>query len=351
MKTLLRTSLALALSLLLLPMASHAQPGAVQPPMLDCGKQGDAEVICGTRSPEDFELTPDGKYLIVANFGKGDDAPIDLFELATQKFTDMPLSAEAKKNWGVATCKESIGDKVNPHGLSLSKRSSGEWQLYVVNHNVRESMEMYELLPTGNSWKLVWRGCVLADKPYNDVAALPDGGFVATRPQAIQKEGQNLFAGEVSGNVGRWSAAGGEEVLPGSEYGYPNGVLVSADGRYAYVTGWTTRDFHKYDLQAKKEVGKVALPFMPDNLTWTADGKMLAAGIQGVSGNCPETSTNPCIQGFGVAEIDPATLKVTLVYDSKGKALINGVSVATQVGKNIYVGSFQGTRLVKLPRK
>ena len=59
---------------------------------------------------------------------------------------------------------------------------------------------------------------------------------------------------------------------------------------------------------------------------------------------------NPCIHGFGVAEIDPATLKVAVPYDSKGKALINGVSTALQVGRKIYVGSFQGTRLVILPR-
>lgn len=350
MKKNLPIKLSLVFGLLLLPFATYAQPGAEQPKMLNCGKQGNAEIICGTRAPEDFELTPDGKYLIVANFGKGDDAPIDLFELATRKFANMPLSAEAKKNWGVVACKESIGDKISPHGLSLSKRTSGEWQLYVVNHNVRESMEMYELLQEGKSWKLIWRGCALADKPYNDVAALPDGGFVATRPQAIQKQGQNLFAGEPSGNVARWSATSGEKVLPGSEYGYPNGVLVSADGRYAYVSGWTTRDFHKYDLAGKKEVGKVAFTFMPDNLTWTADGKILAAGINGVSGNCPAASTNPCIQGFGVAEIDPATLKVRVLYDSKGKALINGVSIAIQAGKKIYVGSFQGTRLVILPR-
>jgi hypothetical protein len=225
-----------------------------------------------------------------------------------------------KTGWGVAACKDSIGAQVNPHGLSLSQRTSGEWQLYVVNHSVRESMEMYELQQAGASWKLVWRGCVLAGKPYNDVSAESDGSFVATRPLAIQKEGQDLFAGEPSGNVVRWTAAAGEQVLPGSEYAYPNGVLVSRDGRYAYVSGWISKDIHKYDLQTQKEVGKVAFSFMPDNLTWTPSGKILAAGIQGVRGNCPANSSNPCIQGFVVAEVDSETMKVTTVYNSAGKA-------------------------------
>jgi DNA-binding beta-propeller fold protein YncE len=350
-KTLLPFSVACAtLCLASLAMNAAAQPGANNPPLLDCGMQGDAEAICGTRAPEDFEVTPDGKYLIVANFGRGDDIALDLFHLESQQFTEIALSAEKQANWGEAACIESLGAQVSPHGLSLTQRTGGEWQLYVVNHNQRESMEMYELQQDGAAWKLVWRGCVLADNPYNDVSALPDGSFVATRPQAIQKEGQNLFAGAPSGNVARWSAAGGEQVLPASEYGYPNGVLVSADGRYAYVSGWTTLDFHKYDLMTQQEVGAVDFTFMPDNLTWTADGKILAAGIKGVDGNCPAASDDPCLQGFVVAEVDPESLAVSVVYDNAGKALINGTSVAIEAGDSVYVGSFQGTRLLRIPR-
>ncbi|MES2606037.1 MAG: SMP-30/gluconolactonase/LRE family protein [Pseudomonadota bacterium] len=342
--------LSLSLPFALLPLVAQAQPGAVNPPLLGCGQQGEATIVCGTRAPEDFEVTPDGNYLIIANFGQGTDPSLDLFNVATQQFSTLALSDEHQAGWGQAACTTSIGAKVSPHGLSLTQRTGGAWQFYVVNHSERESMEMYELQQDGASWKLVWRGCVMADKPYNDVAALPDGSFVATRPTATQKEGQDIFAGAPSGNVAVWTAAAGETVLPGTEYGYPNGVSVSKDGRYAYVSGWTTKSFHKYDLTQKQEVGRGDFSFMPDNLTWTADGKLLAAGIKGVAGNCPATSADPCIQGFGVAEIDPATLKVTEIYDNAGKALINGVSVAIEADGAIYVGSFQGDRLVKLPR-
>lgn len=332
-----------------LPSAS-AQPGAMNPPLLDCGKQGDAEVICDTRAPEDFEITPDGKYLIVANFGRGEDVALDLFDLATQQFSEIPLADAPQDGWGDPTCRESLGTQVSPHGLSLTQRTGGIWQLYVVNHNVRESMEMYELQQDGDAWKLVWHGCVLASQPYNDVSAQPDGSFIATRPQAIQRQGQDLFAGAPTGNIARWTATEGERVLPRTDYGYPNGVLVSPDGRYVYVSGWTTRDFHKYDLTTQQEVGDVDFNFMPDNLTWTRDGKILAAGIKGVNGNCPANSEYPCLQGFAVAEVDPETLTVSIVYDNEGKALINGTSVAIEAGDYLYVGSFQGTRLVKLPR-
>jgi hypothetical protein len=336
--------------MLLLPSFAGAQPGALNPQLLECGRHGEAEIVCGTVAPEDFERTPDSRFLIVAKMGRDEVKGLDLFDPATQTFTAIPLSADKRSDWGEDGCTESIGGRIQPHGLSLSKRTSGEWQLYVVNHSVRESMEMYELTPDGAKWKLTWRGCVLATEPYNDVAALPDGSFVATRPQAIQKEGQSPFGGEPSGNIALWTPENGEQVLPGSEYGYPNGVLVSENGRFAYISGWVTRDLHQYDLMAKKEVAKCEFTFMPDNLTWTRDGKILAAGIKGVNGNCPPESNHPCIQGFSVAEVDPKTLEHRTVYENDGKALINGVSVAIEAGDAIYVGSFQGDRLVKLPR-
>jgi hypothetical protein len=73
--------------------------------------------------------------------GRGEDRGLDLFDPATQTFTAIPLSAGKKPGWGEDTCTESIGRQIQPHGLSLSKRTSGEWQLYVVNHNARESIE------------------------------------------------------------------------------------------------------------------------------------------------------------------------------------------------------------------
>jgi hypothetical protein len=340
----------LFLCLLLPQTQANAQPGAFNPSLLECGHQGKAEIICGTNAPEDFERTPDNRFLIVSKMGRGEDRGLDLFDLAEQTFSAIPLSASKKPGWGADTCKEPIGVRIQPHGLSLSKRTSGEWQLYVINHNTRESMEMYELLPDGRKWKLAWRGCVLASEPYNDVASLPDGSFVATRPQAIQKEAQNLLGGKPSGNVAVWTSRGEEQVLPGSEYGYPNGILVSNDGRSAYISGWTTRDLHKYDLATKKEVAKLELAFMPDNLTWTPDGQILAAGIKGISGNCPSDSTNPCIQGFVLAKVDPKTMESRILYDNNGKSFISGVSVAIEAGDSFYVGSFQGNRLLKLPR-
>jgi hypothetical protein len=337
------------------PAARGPQPPA--PPLMECGTHGDVEILCGTRSPEDLEPTPDGKYLIVSQFvngrGGGAGAGLVLLDLAKKTYSKIPITAEPRKDWGDAACPGPVIDAMVPHGISLGKRNGGTMQLYVVNHGGgRQSIEMFELKQAGGSWTLVWHGCAITMAEFNDVAVLPDGGFIATHPTSLMTPGNNadLMSGKPSGEVARWVPGKGETELPGTREGYPNGVLVSADGRTMYFNAWTAKEVHRYDLKEGKQTGVVKLDFMPDNITWTSDHKkMLAAGVKSARGDCPTGSGTPCVQQFGVAEIDPAKMEAKTVFDSEGKgALISGVSVALQVGDSIYIGAFSGDRLVKI---
>jgi hypothetical protein len=156
----------------------------------------------------------------------------------------------------------------------------------------------------------------------------------------------NLLGGQATGYVSRWSAATGEMEMPGTRIGYPNGVVVTPDARYMYVNAWTAREVHKYNLKDGKETVVIKLDFMPDNLTWTSDRHILAAGVVGVRGDCPAGSGAPCGQGFGVAQIDPATMQFHSLFDWQGKTSpIGGVSVALKVENSIYLGAFQGDGL------
>ncbi len=338
--------------------ATFAQrgPQPAQPALLGCGMHGDSEVICGTRSPEDLEITPDGKYLVVTQFvnnpGQAVGLGLSLFDIAKKTFAPLASRDQPLAGWGDAACPGPIGAKLTGHGSSLVKRSDGAWQLFIVNHGGRESIEMYELKPAGASWEMLWHGCVPSKEAYNDVAALSNGGFIATHPTALQQQGQNLFDGAPSGFVVRWTPGQGETELPGTRTGYPNGVVVDTAARFAYFNAWTRSEVHKYDLRDNKETQVIKLTFMPDNLTWTADGQLLAAGVKGTRGDCPQGSGEPCIQGFGVAAINPANMQQRMVFDSAGKgALIGGVSVAFRAGDAVYIGAFQGERLVKVPWK
>ena len=361
MKTLLLGLTAFALTCAAqAPAAKGTAPKAPPPPpLMDCGAHGDIEILCGARSPEDIEATPDGKFLIVPQFagggggGRGRGGPstpavMEIFDIAKKTYSVIPVTNDPRKDWGDASCPGPIGDALVGHGISLAKRNGGAWELYVVNHGgMRQSMEMFELKQTAGTWGLIWRGCAVSQKDFNDVAALPDGSFIATHPTALQTPGMDLFSGAPSGYVARWTAAKGEEEIPGTRVGYPNGVLVSADGRYMYLNAWTAKEVHKYDLKDGKELKVIKLDFMPDNITWTPKHQILAAGVKGARGDCGGT---PCNLAFGIAQIDPAKMESKTVFDSQGKgALIGGVSVAYETGGSIYIGAFQGDRLVKIP--
>ena len=353
------------LTFLLLPAAmiligtaeGQRGPQPAPPPLLDCGVHGNLEILCGTRSPEDLEVTPDGKFLIVSQFvnaarGGGAGAGLVLFDPAKKTFTKMAVTEEPLKDWGDAACPRPIGAALAPHGISLLKRAGGKYEVFVVNHGGRESIEMFELTRAGGTWALVWHGCVVSPQAYNDVAALPNGGYYATHPTALQTPGFDLFSGKPSGWVSSWMPGKGEVELPESRAGYPNGVVAAADGRYVYFNAWTAKEVHKYDLKENKEAGVVKLDFMPDNLTWTKKGHILAAGVKGARGECPSGSGTPCSQTFGIAEIDPAKMTAKTIFDSEGKgALISGVSVALQMGNAVYIGAFQGDRLVRFSWK
>jgi len=286
-----------------------------------------------------------------------------LFDLTKKTFTKMVVhdepSTDRGDTWGDPACPGAPGEALLPHGISLSKRadstnSKSTMQLYVVNHGGRQSMEMFELRRAGPSWELAWHGCFVSKQDYNDVAALSDGGFIATHPTALRAQGDtsNLLGGQATGYVVRWTAASGEVEIPGTRIGYPNGVVVTPDGRYMYVNAWTAREVHKYDLKEGKETGVIKLDFMPDNLTWTSDHHILAAGVVGARGDCPAGSGAPCIQGFGVAQIDPAKMEFHTLFGWQGKiSPISGVSVALKVANSIYLGAFQGDRIVKLALK
>src|SRR5665213_1029514 len=255
-----RTSFYLSIVLTLMSAAEAQQPRAqpAAPPLMACGVHGDIEVLCGTRSPEDLELTPDGKYLIATQFvnmGRTGSAGagMALYDLAKKTFTKMAVTEEPDKSWGDPACPGPIGDALVSHGESLAKRRNGAWALYVVNHGGRQSIEMFELKPAAGSWSLVWRGCEVAAHDYNDVAILPDGGFVGTYPTGLSSGGAGgPFGGAVTGYVARRTPGKGESEIMNTRIRYPNGVVVSADGRFMYLNEFSAGKVYKYDLKKEK---------------------------------------------------------------------------------------------------
>jgi len=315
--------------------------------------------ICGMAPPEDLELSPDARFLFLSTtpgLANSHRSRLRIMDLASRQVSDMLIEYQAEPGWGEASCKASLAT-LGAHGLHLSTRADGRAQLLVVNHNGREAVEFLEPVHDGNSWKAIWRGCVESHDAsmLNDVAATPDSGFVVTAMfsfSAMKADPhlEQLLDGRETGHLQAWKPAQGLHRLAASEAPAPNGVQVSQDGQSVWFSAWTGSGVWQYDLQQQKVVRKVALDFLPDNLSWTADGHLLTAGV-------PDAQTfRRCFLSHD--EFCPSASVVALIDPQKGtsrellrvnEGVLYGASTALQVGRGVFVGAFAGDRLLLLP--
>jgi hypothetical protein len=304
-----------------------------------------ATPITGVLGPEDLEQIPGTRLVIVSQlYATRDNVKGDLALLDTASDRVRPLTIRIvrEKGWGDPTCLAPPAH-IGPHGIHLSRRRDGRLQLLVVNHQERESIELLEMNSRGDA---VWRGCVKSVEAFNDVVALPGGGFVATVPTAHGQE--EKVDGTVAGFLTEWRPAQGFRKLPGSDAAFNNGVQLSPDGRTLYFPAWTAHEIIRYDRVGQKITGRVKVDFMPDNLSVAADGTYLVAGIDGLPGRDCRKVDNQCSPPFTVARFDPRTMKVTALYHGKPGEMA-GSSVALQVGRDLYLGSYTGARILKMP--
>lgn len=328
-----------------------------------CAAQDGLEPVCGFAAPEDMELLPDGHTLVVGQFADSGGAGTGgfvLFDTASATITRLPLFTEAAtETWGSAECATPPGPGFAAHGTSLRQRADGRWQLLAVNHVGRESVEFFEPLAGAAGWRLAWRGCALPPPGsyLNDVAALPDGGFVATHMFDARSPKLGPFSIELlkaavgldTGYVLHWDGSGFERVK-GSEAPFPNGIQTSADGGTLFVDVYMDNRVRKLRLADGALLGEAEVEH-PDNIQWNAGGKLLVAshagGLREIAA-CEGVTDGACGAGFAVVEIDPATMAARTVFEHRG-APMGAATVAQQVGDALYLGSFVGDRVLKVP--
>lgn len=301
--------------------------------------------ITGVWGPEDLELIPGTRTLIVSQLYATRDkvkGGLALLDTATDRVTPLPIRAARESGWGDPACAAPPAH-IGPHGVHLSRRRDGRLQLLVVNHEDRESIEFLEIDGT----RAIWRGCVTSVDAFNDVVAMPGGGFVASVP-VVHGQPEKVD-GTVAGFLAEWRPGRGLAKLAGSDAAYNNGVQLGADGRTLYFAAWPGREIVRYDRTRHKITARVKTDFMPDNLSVTRDGTFLATGIDALPGRDCEKVDAQCSPAFTVARIDPRTMKVTIVYHGAPGEMA-GASIALPVGKTLYLGSYTGARLLKLAR-
>jgi sugar lactone lactonase YvrE len=221
-------------------------------------------------------------------------------------------------------------------------------RLYTVLHGPRESVEVFEVDARKGTPTVTWIGCAVAPEPIglNSVRWLADGGFIATNflarggdAAARAEQTKRMRSGEKNGELWEWHTATGWQKVPGSEAAGANGLEISEDGRWLYVAAWGSQSFFRLSRgQATPSREEVPLGFAVDNIRWAADGSILAAGQAGAP-----------MPASVIVRIDPKTLAIREIWRRSNTPEFSNGTVAVEVGKQIWVGSFRGDRIAVVP--
>jgi hypothetical protein len=180
------------------------------------------------------------------------------------------------------------------------------------------------------------------------VATLADGRIVYTDFVHQPATFRDLMAGKVTGAVFIWTPGTGATKIPGSDLSGPNGVEVTADGRYVFVAVSGTGKVLRFDLKTPDSAPvEIAPGLRTDNLRWGPAGKLLMAG--------PDLNCVPgdpkCPGRLLVAALDPASLKSSMVLSAPIGPAFPGLSSSLVIGDTVWLGTPNSDRVAYAPLK
>ncbi len=118
--------------------------------------------IRGFNGPEDMQLTPDGRHIVVSelplDWAHPQGPSLVLVDLPDDRVHPLSVKMQPEAGWGDPACP--VPTALSTHGLFVSQRPDGHVQIIVVNHTGRESIEFIELVNGASGFGAIWRGCV-----------------------------------------------------------------------------------------------------------------------------------------------------------------------------------------------
>ena len=308
-----------------------------------CNPVGNIRYVCGLQAPEDLVLVPGSQWVLASSYaGTGG---INLINVRDHSASLAFPAATAKERPDAKTYNTCPGPpdaaekaKFVTHGLALRAGRNSTHTLYAVHHGSRESIEVFEVDARARTPTLTWIGCAIVPDPIglNSVVPLPEGGFIATDfvargdPAAFNR----MLGGEIAGGLWEWHTSTGWKIVPDSEAGGANGVEVSKDGKWLYVAAWGSQSFFRMSRQAPVKRDTIPLGFRVDNLRWAPDGSIYATGQEAAP-----------LQASRVVKIDPKTLTLQEILRQPNTAEFEAGTVAVQIGKELWIGSFRSNRI------
>jgi sugar lactone lactonase YvrE len=338
----------LVLSGLAWSTSAAAQPPAVPPPP-PC-TAAETQFICGLQAPEDLVVVPGGQWVVAGAYGGS--GGVYLIKASDRVVTRVYPTATAVERLDAKTYSACPGApdaafkaRFQTHGLYMLEGRNSVHRLFVVAHGGRESVEVFELDARPATPALTWIGCAVAANPIglNSVQGLADGGFFATNflPRGDPTAMKRAQSGERNGELWEWHTASGWQKVPGSEASGANGLLTSDDGKFFYVAAWGSQSFFRLSRgAATPSRDEIPFGFRVDNIRWARDGSILATGQKG---------DTPATQATVIVKVDPKTLKLSDVFTRPNDPAFGAGTVAVEVGKQLWIGSYRGDRILVIP--
>ncbi|HWK55263.1 MAG TPA: hypothetical protein VNR18_12885 [Hyphomicrobiales bacterium] len=325
-------------------------------PSTACADENGMAYVCGLVNAEDILPLGDTPWVLVSgmNGELGNDpsrnGTLHLVNRATREWQVLFPGNAPRFQWDQSLYGDCPGPldagNFSAHGLAVKALDTGpaQYRLYMTSHGAREAVEVFDidvlLQPT-----IAWVGCIPmpATSWTNSVVILNDWGFFATQFMDPTGSGmQGVIDREITGHVFEWHPDGELGVLAGSELSGPNGIEISGDERYLFVAAFGTQEVVRFDRGSRPpDIERVDVGIAPDNLRWNERGTLYAAG-----GNVtPDCSGPVCGAGWSVWEVVPFSMQAARIGGVDASNGLPGVSVATQIGRELWIGTYSGDRI------
>ena len=334
-----------------------------------CQSDDTLTVYCDFQNPEDLAVLPDGRHILVSEFGAFIPlSPVNvrgnLSLLDTTDGTKKNIEIEMSDNvWGDPEC-ERENMILSPHGIDINQRLDGSYQLAIVNHMPTETIELFELIEINDAWSLRWKGCVDAPEHgyFNDVALMSNGSFYVS--QMYDKNISLLMLAvldttkEDTGYVYHWTRQNGFERLINTDGAFPNGVELSNDESNLFINYAFGNKISKYNLSSKTIEASFNMNGIPDNIT--IDGDYLWVGTQDYSGldsliycgvfakdTFEDPMINQCPLPFAAYHLKQSDLSLVNSY-KYSNTVMGTVTVALSMNGQLYFGTYHGDRIASV---
>ena len=326
-------------------------------------------VYCNYQNPEDLAVLPDGRHILVSEFGaivplSPTNVQGNLSLLDTTDGSKKNLEIEMSDNvWGDPECQRD-SMVLSPHGIDINERLDGSYQLAIVNHMPTETIELFELREIKDAWSLTWRGCVNAPVHgyFNDVALSSNGSFYVSQ---MYDKNISLFmlavldnTKEDTGYVYHWRRQNGFERLVNTDGAFPNGVELSDDENNLFINYAFGNKTSKYNLMSNSIEASFSMNGIPDNIT--VDGDYIWVGAQDHSGldsliYCgvfakdvfEDPMINQCPLPFAAYQLRQSDLSLVNSY-KYSNTVMGTATVALSLKGQLYFGTYHGDRIASV---